>query len=64
MTYLCGRWRKAPGRPCSIPPLEVSDTIGELLETQEGFPKAKAEALKNCLLAAGKYTLEGLPLLL
>ena len=53
---------KGPWTALLHPPLEVSDTIGELLETQEGFPKAKAEALKDCLLAAGKYTLEGLPL--
>lgn len=53
---------KSPWTALPHPPLEVSDTIGELLETQEGFPKAKAEALKDCLLAAGKYTLEGLPL--
>ena len=53
---------KSPWTALLHPPLEVSDTIGELLETQEGFPKAKAEALKDCLLAAGKYTLEGLPL--
>ena len=33
-------------------PMPVEDTIGCLLETREGFPKAKAEALRDCLLAA------------
>lgn len=44
------------------PPFAADDTIGELLETQEGFPKAKAKLLRDCLLAAGKYGLAGLPL--
>ena len=44
------------------PPLAVDDTIGELLETQEHFDKAKADTLRDCLLAAGKYGLAGLPL--
>ena len=44
------------------PPFEVSDTIGELLETQEGFSHSKAKLLRQCLLAAGKYGLAGLPL--
>lgn len=44
------------------PPLAVDDTIGELLETQERFDKAKADTLRDCLLAAGKYGLAGLPL--
>lgn len=44
------------------PPFAVDDTIGELLETQEGYPKAKAKILRDCLLAAGKYGLAGLPL--
>ncbi len=44
------------------PPFEADDTIGELLETQEGFPPSKARLLRECLLAAGKYGLAGLPL--
>lgn len=43
------------------PPFVVDDTIGELLETQEGFPPEKAKLLRECLLAAGKYGLAGLP---
>ncbi len=44
------------------PPFEVNDTIGELLETKEGFSPSKAKLLRECLLAAGKYGLAGLPL--
>ena len=44
------------------PPFLVNDTIGELLETQEGFDYEKAEILRDCLVAAGKYGLSLLPL--
>ena len=44
------------------PPFVMDDTIGELLETQEHFSPAKAAAVRDCLLAAGKYGLAGLPL--
>lgn len=44
-------------------PIAVEDTIGELLETKEGFPKAKADALKKCLISAGKHGLSGMPLM-
>ncbi len=43
------------------PPFVVDDTIGQLLESQEGFPPAKAKILRECLLAAGNYGLAGLP---
>ena len=43
------------------PPFVVDDTIGELLESQEGFPPEKARLLRECLLAAGRYGLAGLP---
>ena len=43
-------------------PVLIDDTIGCLLETQEGFPPAKARALKKALEAAGKYGLAALPL--
>lgn len=52
-----GKWSDIPH-----PPFAVDDTIGELLETQEGFSAAKAKLLRDCLLAAGKYGLAGLPL--
>ena len=44
------------------PPFVMDDSIGELLETQEHFSPAKAAAVRDCLLAAGKYGLAGLPL--
>ena len=44
------------------PPLLVDDTIGALLESQEHFEKRKAERLRDCLRAAGKYGLPGMPL--
>ena len=42
-------------------PMVVDDTIGELLETQEGFEKQKADLLKKALLSAGKYGMANLP---
>ena len=52
-----GEWSALPH-----PPFAADDTIGELLSTQEGFSDAKAKLLRECLLAAGKYGLAGLPL--
>ena len=43
------------------PPLVLDDGIGDLLETQEGFEKPKAELLKKALLSAAKYGLAGMP---
>ncbi|MDE6280204.1 MAG: glycoside hydrolase family 2 protein, partial [Oscillospiraceae bacterium] len=43
------RWK---GSDLPHPPFVVDDTIGELLESQEGFPPAKAKLLRECLLAA------------
>ncbi|MBQ8081924.1 MAG: glycoside hydrolase family 2 protein, partial [Clostridia bacterium] len=43
-------------------PIAVDDIVGQLLETEEGFDKAKAEMLRECLLAAKKYGLANLPL--
>ena len=54
--------QKSPWRLLPHPPLCVEDTIGALLETQEHFEKPKADALRDCLLAAGKYGLAGMPL--
>ncbi len=42
-------------------PIPVEDTIGELLETQEGCDKKKAAALRACLLSAGKHGLANMP---
>lgn len=41
------RWSALPH-----PPFVVDDTIGDLLESQEGFPPAKAKVIRECLLAA------------
>ena len=53
----------SPGAYSALPhgPMELDDTIGDLLETQEGFPKAKADLLKKALLSAAKYGLAGMP---
>ena len=42
-------------------PLLLEDTIGELLETQEGFDKPKAELLKKALNSAARHGLAGMP---
>ena len=42
-------------------PLMLTDTIGDLLESQEGFEKSKAELLKKALNSAAKYGLAGMP---
>ena len=43
-------------------PIPVDDTIGRLLETQEGFGVKKAELLRRCLVSAGKHDLANMPL--
>lgn len=43
-------------------PIEISDTIGKLLESNEGFDSAKAELVRKCLLAAERYSTAKLPL--
>ena len=40
---------------------EGKDTIGDLLVTEEGFDKTKAELLKKALNSAAKYGLAGMP---
>lgn len=42
-------------------PILIDDTIGELLESQEGFDPVKANLLRECLLAAGIYGMTNLP---
>ena len=51
----CDNWKGL-----SHAPLRVEDTVGCLLETQEGFDKKKAELLRKCLVAIGKKGLAGL----
>ena len=43
-------------------PIPVDDTIGSLLESQEGFVPKKAELLRRCLVSAGKHGLANMPL--
>lgn len=50
-----GEWKGLPHGP-----MAADDTIGCLLETQEGFGKKKAELLHDCLLAVQKKGLAGL----
>ncbi len=42
-------------------PMLLDDKVGCLLETQEGFSKEKANLLRSCLNAIGKYGLAGMP---
>jgi beta-galactosidase len=42
-------------------PMLLDDTVGCLLETKEGFSKEKADTLRHCLNAIGKYGLADLP---
>ena len=51
-----GDWNGLPHGP-----MVLDDTIGQLLETQEGFDKQKAELLKKALNSAAKYGLAGMP---
>ncbi len=50
-----GGWKSLPHGP-----IWIDDTIGEQLETREGFDKEKAAALRQCLIAAGRCGLENL----
>ena len=56
-TFRAKNWKGLPHGP-----MEVDDTIGALLESQEGFPKEKAALVHDCLLAAGTYGTNHLPL--
>ena len=42
------------------PPIAVDDTVGELLESQEGFSPQKADMIRKCLLSAKKHGLANL----
>lgn len=50
-----GNWKGLPHGPMAI-----DDTIGCLLETQEGYDQKKAEVVRACLLAVQKKGLAGL----
>ena len=47
-----GDWKGLPHGP-----MKMDDTIGCLLETQEGFDKKKAELIRTCLLSIQKKSL-------
>ena len=42
-------------------PIRIDDFVGELLETEEHFPKKKARDIKKVLLAANRYGMANLP---
>ena len=42
-------------------PMALTDTIGDLLMTQEGFERNKSELLKKALNSAARYGLAGMP---
>ena len=44
------------------PPIPVSDTVGELLKTQEGYTGRKERLVHESLNAAAKYGMDALPL--
>ena len=54
--------KKGPWKGLAHGPMLLDDTVGCLLETKEGFPKAKAEALRKSLVSAAKYGLGEMPL--
>lgn len=43
------------------PPILADDTIGKLLESEEGFEPKKAELLRRCLVSAGKHGFANMP---
>ena len=53
----------SPGEFSALPhgPMLMDDKIGCLLEVREGFPQEKADLLRGCLNAIGKYGMSGLP---
>ena len=53
--YFDSRWEGLPNQP-----QRVLDTVGVLLETQEGFDRKKALLIRECLVAIGKKGLAGL----
>jgi len=53
---------KSSGWALKHGPVLVDDTIGELLESVEGFEGKKAEILRHCLGSAGKHGLANMPL--
>ena len=55
-------YRPKPNGGMVHPPILIDDFIGDLLQTREGFPKAQADIVRRCLLAAGRYGMAALPM--
>ena len=55
--YRPTEWKALPHGP-----IAVTDTIGDLLRSQEGFTGAKEKLMRDCLIATGKYGMSNLPL--
>lgn len=55
-------YRPKPNGGMVHPPILIDDFIGDLLQTREGFPKAKADAVRKCLLEISRYGVSALPL--
>ena len=47
--------------PLPHPPIEIDDTVGAFLETEEGFSLEAAELLKECLFALRDFGESGIP---
>ena len=52
--------RKGDWKGLRHSPFVMDDIVGHLLESQEGFDKKKADAVRKCLLAIAKKGVEGL----
>ena len=52
----------SPFRSLPHGPIALDDTIGNLLESEEGFSTKKAKIVKECLNAAVEYGFQNLPL--
>ena len=54
-------FRPDPDARMPHPPILIDDTIGCLIEKNEGYEHKKAELIRECLSAAGKYGMANLP---
>ena len=55
-TFRGSEWSALPHGP-----MKVTDTIGQLLVTEEGMSEAQAKLIRKCLLSAAKHGLSNLP---
>lgn len=56
-----GRFKTSSFTGLKHGPIEIDDFIGNLLEEKEHFSVEKAELIRDCLNAAGKYGMANLP---